>query len=529
MTEVRGVVVEPGTDQPVADADITVFFQETAPVVINGGWKPDNSKRTTTDATGAFAVSVKHPGKYRIQAKKAGYAAAGGLRGEAELKLTTEENVADLKLFLARFGALTGSLVDDDTGKPISKFRLRAVRARTRGPRFLSGDTVSGETGADGQFVFAGLPPGDYSVEIPPQSAPEKRVLTQFTEKDLETVDLDYERTYWPGGQGPEVTVPVTVRSGATVQVGTLRARKTAHYRVDVHIPKSNCEPEDMMRVAEAIGYPSGGFAFGPPLGRTRCGKDILVTGHPPGSFRMLLDIEGRSRENRGTASIPFAITDENITLVAPILPGVTVDGAIVTAEGSKPPEFGKLQVTLIAADLRGSVDDDRPTPGSDGRFRLSYVRPIGHTVSVSGLGITHYVKEIRYSGHLLSGGTVPLEEAALEHVLTIVVDDKVAAIAGSVATADGPVNGATVLAAKWPLGIPLSGSGKAQTDATGSFRIAGLAPGEYRVAALRSTAGLANLTMTDFERILEAGMEVKLSPGALQNISLKLSELTPQ
>jgi hypothetical protein len=120
--------------------------------------------------------------------------------------------------------------VDEETGKPIPNLQLRAVREQTRDPlRFWRGDGVAVRTGADGQFLAAGLPPGDYAVEIFPQTGSDKRVLTTFTEKDLDKTDLDYEHTYWPGGHGPEAALPVAVVSGATVQVGSIPVRKVPY------------------------------------------------------------------------------------------------------------------------------------------------------------------------------------------------------------------------------------------------------------------------------------------------------------
>ncbi len=325
-----------------------------------------------------------------------------------------------------------------------------------------------------------------------------------------------------------EEALPITIASGATIHIGTLRARKVPYYRLRVRIPIANCEPGDVMRISEVVVDPEGGSLFTPPLAKTRCGKDVLVTGYAPGTYRLLLEIEGRTRENRGTASIPFAVTDRSTEIIAPIGPGVTVDGVIVAAEGSKRPDFSKISIHLRPVDHTGSLDAEIPTPDSDAKFRVSYVRPIGHTVVVAGLGTTHYVKEIRYNGGLLSKGVVPLDGPAMAHALTIVVDDKVAAITGSVATGDGPVTRAAVIAVKWPWESweSISRPGRAQTDSTGRFQITGLAPGEYRVIAIRSIEDLKGMTFATMQRVMAAGMKVELNPSDSQNVALEPSDL---
>jgi uncharacterized protein (DUF2141 family) len=530
--EIRGFVLEPETNQPVAGAEIALSVQESGPVLINGGWKLDDPAKATSDATGAFAISLQQPGSYRVQAKKSGYGPlVGGSRDYADAKLTKEAPAAEVRLFLGRFGAMSGSVIDDETGKPIPDLQIRASHARTQGMRFFPGDAVAGKTGADGQFVIAGLPPGDYAVEIFPQTGVDKRVLTEFTEKDAEKTDLDYEHTYWPGGHGPEAALPMTVAAGGTAYVGTLHAKKVPYYRVHVRIPVSNCEPGETMRVAEVIVTPGGGSLFTPPLAQTPCGKDVLITGYPRGAFRLLLNIDGRARENRGTASIPFVIADESIAITAPILPGVTVDGVVIAADGAKAPDFAKLTVYLRAGDGGGSPDDGMPTPDGDGKFRISYARPLSQTVMLQGLDKTHYLKEIRYNGVALSGDIIPLDEPAVTHALTLVVDDKVATISGSVSSGDGPVSNPIVIAMKWPWnGSALPVLARAQGDANGMFQMTGLAPGEYRVIAIQSIPqDLMSVTNAVMVRVMETAQKVELSAGGSQNVAVEPTVLTPQ
>jgi hypothetical protein len=129
-----------------------------------------------------------------------------------------------VKLFLARPGRLTGIVVDEVTGKPIANLNLGAVK-----PERPAGWPAAGSATTDskGEFTIADLPPGEYDVEITPQINPDQRVLTRFTEKDAQTVEQDFERTYWPGGHGKDTAMPVKLASGASVR-GTLTGAKGA-------------------------------------------------------------------------------------------------------------------------------------------------------------------------------------------------------------------------------------------------------------------------------------------------------------
>ena len=353
--EIRGVVLEPGTNQPVVEAEVTLSVQGPGPIRINGGWQRDDARKATTDHSGAFTLLLEKPGAYRVEAKRPGYvpSEASGASDYAELTLTAEKPTAEVKLFLTRPGQLTGSVVDEETSKPIANLRLSAARKMIVFG-FLPAGGTSATTDAEGRFAATGLQPGEYAVVVGPQTEPDKRVLTKFTAQDVKTVESDYEQTYWPGGHGPEAVLPMTVASGATVDVGQLQVRKVPYYRVHVRIPVSNCADGDTMRVTEAaVTQTSIGIR---PLAQVPCGKDVLVTGFSPGDYRLILGIDGRTSETRGTASVPFSISDENIEIAAPLTPGVALEGAVVAAEGAKPPDFAKVRISLRAVDGFGSM-----------------------------------------------------------------------------------------------------------------------------------------------------------------------------
>lgn len=527
LTEIRGVVLEPGTNLPVVDAEISLFLQQPGPIRINGGWERDDARKARTDNSGAFALPLEKQGPYRVEAKKPGYIEAGasGAPNYAEVTLTVEKPAAETKLFLARPGRLTGTVVDEDTGKPIANLRLSAVRKRSaRG--FLRGDGTPSKTDAEGRFVATGLSPGEYAVEIGPQAEPDKRVLTRFTVKDAEAVERDYERTYWPGGHGQEAALPMPVASGATVNTGQLPVRKVPYYRVHVRIPVSSCGAGDTMHISESVQTSQTSMSIR-PLAQVPCGRDVLVTGFSAGNYRLILGTDGRTPETRGTASVPFSIIDENIAITAPLTPGVTLEGALVAADGAKPPDFAKVKIVLIAVDGVGSMDEAMPAmAGPGGNFRIANVRPLGQRVFIAGLGPANYVKEIRYNGIPLSGDTVPLDRAAMAHMLTIVIDDKPGTITGAVVSGDKPVNRPFLVAMKWPPNTELSVSrwAVARGDDTGKFQMTGLAPGEYRVIALRSVN--QDVSNAAVERALAAGRKIEIGPAGFQSVTLELAEL---
>jgi hypothetical protein len=505
---------------------VSLFVQEPGPIKINGGWKAEPSSKSKTDSTGSFSFSLDKPGPYRVEAKKTGYSAPGtsATPSFVELKLTEAKPVAEARLYLVHPGEITGRVVDEETREPLANLVLNVAHASERSRSLL--DTASATTDADGHFAATGLEPGEYAVHIPPQTAPDKRVLTRFTEKDTQTVERDYESTYWPGGHGTEMALPLTLSSGATVDVGVLPVRKVPYYRVHVRGLVPNCDDGDTLHVTESVRIGGGVSIRG--LASAPCGKELLVTGFSPGEYRLILSISGRTGESRGTASVPFSILDKNVELAAPLTPGVTVDGVFLATEGAKLPDLTKTRILLHAVDFVGSMGEGLPvSPTPDGRFRIEGVRIVDQMVFLSGLGLGNYVKEIRYNGIKVVADIVTLESGDATRTLTIVIDDKPGVIMGTVMSGDKPVSQPIVVALRLPLNFssPM-GMARGRGDDAGRFRIGGLAPGEYRVIALRSvdpSTGNASL-----ERALSAAKKIEVSPSGLQNVTLEVTDLRP-
>jgi hypothetical protein len=524
--EIRGVVLEPATNQPVVDAEIELSVQTPGPVKINGGWKTDPSRKSRTDFSGAFRLPLDKPGPYRVEAKKPGYSApAAGGPNYREVTLTAENPMAEVKMYLVQPGRITGLVVEEETGKPIATLHLRTARMNARLGGFEPGGTPA-TTDSDGQFAVTGLAPGEYAVEIKAQGEQEKRVLTRLPGEDAAT-ERDYEHTYWPGGHGADAALPVMVGSGATVHIGKLLVRKVPYYRVHVRIPVSNCEAGETLHVAES--FQAGRSRWQHPLASVPCGKDLYVTGFSPGTYGLMLSNGGGTPENLATAFISFSIVDRNLELTAPLARGVAVDGVFLAEDGTKLPDLANTRISLRATDqFSGSMGAGMPVlPTPDGKFRIEGVRLVEQMVFISGLGPGNYVKEIRYNGAAVVGDIVTLQGGVMAHKLTIVIDDKPGTIVGAVMSGDKPVSRPVVIAKRWPPQNPMSPSGTvgARGDEAGQFRIGGLVPGDYHLIAVRSLDP-ATWNEAAADRAFAAAKKTEVGPNNVLNVTLEVTDL---
>ncbi len=190
------MVVEPGTNAAVPDAEITLdFLGADRPRYIPA---PSQATFTAkTDTSGSFVFHLDKTGYYTVRAKKEGFSESGGMSGAASTQsvtLTADAPSVEVRLYLARPARITGRVVEEESRKPIANLQVIAGRATNfAGRRMFMRSTTS--TDAEGRFQVAALP-GDYVVEIGPTTRGKDRILTKFSEADTDAVDQDFERTF---------------------------------------------------------------------------------------------------------------------------------------------------------------------------------------------------------------------------------------------------------------------------------------------------------------------------------------------
>lgn len=498
--EIRGTVVE-GT---LGIGGVTVTLYEF------GHTPAEATTRTVfavtfTDATGKFTFHPTRAGEYYVEVKKEGYFADSYDGPTVDPVDSTGDPVSidanhplrERKFSLIRLGQLRGRIVDED-GKPLANLRV-GIRPGTITPVV---------TDQDGYFAAVKLRPGDYLVSVL-RRGPE--ILPQFSEEDLKVVDQDLQVSSWPG-------VPVPIRSGASLSVGTITARKTPYYRAHLSIKGADCTEGETWTFSPTTALAPG---FGLPV---PCGKEFLVRNLAPGSYTFTLSTSGRRGEKKQSAITPVEVTDRNLEVAMTMSGGTDINARLVAVEGVTPPT-GKITITVsqVAGSALGS---QMVAAGPDGQFLIRGLPDIRHQVSVNGLMGKFYVKEIRYNGVVVTDGIItPIPGAPGQ--LDIVIDDHAATISGSVAERDKVSGGVMVTAVKWPVSSEaasllemLGPNASAMADDQGRFQIGGLAPGEYRVMAIPvgSLSGLPPDTVSRAEK-------VTLERGGSHSVSLKIVE----
>lgn len=522
--QIRGTVLESGAGFGIAGVQVSLYLQD----------QKDPVMTIATNTTGGFDFQPPGFGHYTVKITADGYRPAPPQNtriGDPTLIIGSQANVVltrgnpseDLHFFLERPAELTGRVIDDETGQPLARVPVRPagngigiILAEGRGMPVLTGD--------DGRFVLSGLLPGNYAVELLPRTLASEQIMTQFSNDDLERVDRDFEKSFWPGGHDLASAFPIALASGQSLNLGTLRARIASYYRIHARFAPLNCPPDAKANIQ--LQPDSGSSVANPAVtGQVPCGSDFLIRGVQPGAY--VIEVSVGRRETAAWGRAPVEVRGKNVEVPLTLERGVDVDARIVPAEGAPQPEMS--QFTVLAQSLDRRLAGNGPaTPDSDGRLRLINI-PLGlQAIEMLRAAPGFYLREIRYNGHAQPGTTTfTLDGNSQAQLLELVVDNRPGAISGTVTDAGDPAKNPYVVAAKWPLTSDMLSlaTRNAAGDEGGKFTIGGLSPGEYRIVAVPLAAKEKLTEPGVLDRLLAGAERVTLDVGALQSVQLKLTD----
>jgi hypothetical protein len=524
---IRGSITDSYTNQPVEDAEVSiVYLGETAPSGVAGIFKAESPRSIHSDFAGRFTAELDRAGVYSVSLSKAGYFATGNR--SQRVAVSSERPTADIHFSLTKPAQLSGLIVDEASKEPVSGVHVLAWNASmfasfSRGAQLLGRPSFGTDSVSDseGKFRIAELLPGTYVIELGPATRQEERVASAFSEADLKTIDRDIELKYWPGGPDPSTAIPLDLQPGASRDLGILTVKTVEYYRVLIRVPPGGCPAGDKVFVYEQLPGRLLEVSRAAP-----CGRDLLISRFLPGDHKLALVRDG-GPDKRATAVVSFTIFGKNVEVPAPLVDSFELRGGFEVAEGAKDPVFAHLRVSLHQegmlpfVDLAGGKNAD-----SKGQFRFPAVPPLSTEIRISGLDAGYYVKEVRYNGIAIDYRRLALQNPALNHDVVIVLDDKAAVLSGTIRAGDKEVAGCAVIVAKWPQPVGEQVYFNGFTDVAGRFRIEQLAPGEYRLVALRSPDEVRNMAAAMMERLLASGPKIELGPQNVREVSADLTVL---
>lgn len=513
---IRGRVVSADRGMPVRRASVTLTTvvpppsmrgapPELAPAGPPAGRssQPMTPRRATTDSDGQFEFAGLPAGTYRVIATPAQYSSQylpmsyGATKpmgmywneqGQS-IELKDGESFEKVVISLPRGAIITGR-VTDENGEPLARVQVYTMAFP---PGMSRAQRTGGGASTDdlGQFRLWGLNAGEFIVVadaransfVGPNAPPE-------TEEDR----TGYVTTYYPGTLDEGMAQRVRVKIGEEMQGIDIRVGQARLYHISGSVVDSKGRPlaganGQLMRRGPTLSV-SPLFAMSDGKGQ------FQMRNVPPGEYRLVFRQQQQNmvpfspetpREPVEMASVPISIAGADVDniLVTTSL-GTTITGQIVF-EGV-PPTGNVTNMRVFASpssqnDASGMGSPEPGTVTTDYRFTLKGL--LGEYVLRTGIQ-NEYMKSVTVNGEDVTD--VGREFKASDRV-TITMTSVVATIEGNVTdTRDVQLPEAGVILfsedkASWR--INSIWTKRTGFDQKGHFRITGLMPGRYYVAAV--------------------------------------------
>ena len=564
---IRGVVVQAGTGQPLAEAEITLTATGGQPglvVRVTGPNAPSDLSATitraiteasaatgqplavsnappagpgpfsaVTNATGRFEIANVPPGRYTLTARHEGFVGGAQENGvspvgaSATVNATAGNSLPDFTLTMVRGATVEGRITGPD-GRPVSGMTVTPYLFTYReGRPYLVAGGVPRMTDDRGQYRLFWLGPGDYFVAAVPA-----RSATASAPRD------SWARTFYPGTIDPAAASPIDIAEGTeftalniaiqSVKIFTIKGRalnplpqvtprRFPNGDTDTSVPtfaltprgaaiEENTSPQNQNLVTTEAGRRNG---------------DFEIRGVRPGLYDLFpvttVLLDGQQRYASGR--IPVEVRDRDVEgIVVPVDPGLELRGRIRIAGDASSVKTDGLRVTLRPLDNIPVPIPARVGPqpvDASGTFVIRGVPEALYTLAVTPLPAGAYVADIRQNGaSIFDSGIVAGKESPPE--IEVIVNADGQTLEGVILDANRqPVSGASIALAPPPnrrQNAALYRAAKSEAD--GRFKMTGVAPGEYKIFSWKNVPATAWQNAEFLSRYESQGRTVSVKTG---------------
>ena len=530
---ITGHVLSAETGRPVARARVTASADEL----------PDGNASTLTDASGTYTISSLPAGTYSITAAKSvyltmAYGARRPQRPGRRVKVDRGQQVREIDVRLPR-GSVIAGRVYDESGEAIVRANVQALRYQ-----YLQGEarlaaSGSAQTDDRGQFRIFGLNPGSYVVTA------EAR-LDRPGGEDGRPPDpafaQSYAPTYYPG-----VTNPT---DAGTIVLGVQQEFVGADFVLQV-VPASRvsgavvAESGTLQGAAVMlVGDDPRGFAPATSYGgRVLEDGTFTIAGVPPGRYIAVARVFGGQR-GRGAAgagpmrgalvglqSISVAGQDV-IGLTIPVSAGGSMAGSVTfeSATGQRA-DVSRLRLSTIPPVRLPFVGSETANIQADLSFTISNVAAGSHLLQVGTLPSGWALKGIYLAGREVTDQPVDVKGGQTVSGLQVALTDQVTTVTGTVVDSQSePVSDCFVVAfstnpAAWrPRSRMIQG---VRPDDAGVYKMSGLPPGDYYVAAIGDVEPGSWYDPALLEEMSRGASRMSLQEGDAKTVTLKIEGTT--
>jgi hypothetical protein len=553
---IQGVVTREGTNDPIADARITVVARgslaatgfsaqqiiqasnrgaavspelvQLAQTATRGGPGAALANAVpltaVTDSAGKFTISNVPPGEHFVRAQLQGYfgALVNGLAPPVASASATvvAQQTAQVRLSLLPGGAISGQITDA-TGKPLLNTVVQIVQpSYQNGVRTLQ-PVDRQPTNDRGEFRISLLPPGEYFVAA--------------------------VQRFYPGVTDPDKAIPIVLKggeekSGTNIQLQTLPTAKISGRVVNALPPATAGRGAPRAAIAsialakrDAKGLP--GVLGGAAVNANEETGAFEFANVTPGSYDLFARLPinygwgGLAPPERATA--PWAIGRVNVDVNGTNVEGVTItvrQGLDVKGQllVDGKPASTNLRISISPDDSATRINDQQGSQlfdqisrypvqvQQDGSFAIPVI-PEGHyRFQISALSPNFYVEDIRQGSTSIYDNGLTVGGDKLNPV-DVVINSNGGTVEGTLYGADRkPLPNTMVVLVppanrrQNPALYKTTGS-----DAQGHFVMTAVAPGSYKLFAWESVLIGAYQNAEFLRKYEERGANVTVRAGA--------------
>jgi len=498
-----------------------------------------------TDAEGRFEFKNLPPGRFTLDARKAGFvrevygAATIGATEGVQIPVSNDATTT-VAMSLVRSAAISGQVVMPP-GAPVSSVLLQVLRWDTaRGRRRLvSARGGAFSLGSEGRYRIGSLPPGEYVIVGYPRGRTERRLY----DPEGPGAIVDLAPVYSPGTLDPTQAAAVRIEAGED-RVVDIPMQFVQTGRVEGRVIGVDSAPMPGAQVSFSPNLPA--LPQQQPV-RTSADGTFVLPSLVPGSYTILARgaPAGMPQPTGGgpMASQPrLPLWASTSLIVAPgdriqgidlhLQPGRAVRGRLVLPPGSGTPVNPSAVFVSLVAD-----DDSSPVLG------LPFVQPAAdRTFEVSGVAPGRYRLQVTVPDVLRNEVFVVGIEAdgrdALDTAVTVVSDRDVdvsislstnpSVVDISARDADGlPQAGLALVVFPRDPALRLVPSRRVvftRTGADGIASVRGLPDGTYLVSALSEIPETLAQTPEWFEALAAAATPTDVRDGQPSSVGLKIT-----
>jgi hypothetical protein len=330
---VRGHVTAGDTGAPIREAYIILSADDH-----------QESTNAHTDERGRFEIKNLVPGVYRLQVLPPEYRSRylGRVFGGDDLwghgraiEIGAGEVRDGIDVVLPVAAAMSGRVLDE-TGEPLARVNVHAIRAGPNGSRFEPVGFGSYLTDDRGQFRFFGLPEGDYLLKAIPETM-------YMRAKDSPPAFVE---TFYPSASSSDAAVKVRLKAGQDVDDYDIVLARTKTFRISGTVLDPDGQPWGNAR-GELQRFQGNGEEL-----RVDSAGRFAVGGLAPGAYQISVSPPPDGRNGYGTAR--FTVADADVdNLVVSTAAAVDVRGRVVF-EGDTPSNLSEFSVEVTQIDPDG-------------------------------------------------------------------------------------------------------------------------------------------------------------------------------